>query len=64
MTKEEIARINELARKSKTEGLTEADKAEQQTLRQRYIQSIRTDLRATLQNITVVDEKKDEENRV
>ena len=64
MTKEEIARINELARKSKTEGLTEAEKAEQQTLRQRYIQSIRTDLRATLQNITVVDEKKDEENRV
>lgn len=64
MTKEEIARINELARKSKAEGLTEAEKAEQQTLRQRYIQSIRMDLRATLQNITVVDEKSDEENRV
>lgn len=64
MTKEEIARINQLARKSKAEGLTEAEKAEQQTLRQRYIQSIRTDLRATLQTITVVDEKNDEENRV
>ena len=33
MTKEQIARINELARKSKTpEGLTEAEKAEQQEL--------------------------------
>ena len=33
MTQEKIARINELARKSKTpEGLTPAEKAEQQTL--------------------------------
>ena len=30
MTNEKIARINELARKSKTTGLTEAEKAEQQ----------------------------------
>ena len=34
MTNEKIARINELARKSKTTGLTEAEKAEQQALRQ------------------------------
>ena len=33
MTKEKIARINELAHKSKTTGLTEAEKAEQQALR-------------------------------
>lgn len=57
MTKEEIARINELARKSKAEGLTEEEKAEQQNLRQKYIQSIRADLKATLQNVTVMDEK-------
>lgn len=57
MTKEEIARINELARKSKAEGLTEAEKAEQQNLRQKYIQSIRADLKATLQNVTVMDKK-------
>ena len=30
MTQEKIARINELAKKSKTTGLTEAEKAEQQ----------------------------------
>ena len=34
MTQEKIARINELAKKSKTTGLTEAEKAEQQALRQ------------------------------
>ena len=33
MTQEKIARINELAKKSKTTGLTEAEKAEQQALR-------------------------------
>ena len=34
MTEEKIARINALAKKSKTAGLTEAEKAEQQALRQ------------------------------
>ena len=33
MTQEKIARINELAKKSKTTGLTEAEKAEQQARR-------------------------------
>ena len=61
MTKEEITRINELARKSKAEGLTDEEREEQQELRRRYIQSIRSDLRATLQNITIVDENNDEE---
>ena len=37
MTQEKIARINELAKKSKTTGLTDAEKAEQQTLRQEYL---------------------------
>ena len=37
MTKEKIARINELAHKSKNGGLTEAEKAEQQVLRQEYL---------------------------
>ena len=40
MTQEKIARINELAHKSKTTGLTDAEKAEQQTLRQEYLADV------------------------
>ena len=48
-----IDRINELARKAKSEGLTPEEKEEQQKLRQIYIQSIRMNLRAQLINIDV-----------
>ena len=50
MTNEKIARINELARKSKTTGLTEAEKAEQQALRQEYVADVKASLRAQLNN--------------
>ena len=50
MTNEKIARINELAHKSKTTGLTEADKAEQQALRREYLDDIKASLRAQLNN--------------
>lgn len=50
-----INRINELSRKSKTVGLTEEEKNEQQILRQEYIQSFRNNLKLTLDNIVVVD---------
>ncbi len=55
VTKEEIARINELAKKAKTEGLTEHEKAEQANLRQLYIASFRENLESQLKNIEVVD---------
>ena len=55
MTKQEIARINELARKAKTTGLTEEEKAEQKMLRGRYIAAIRANLRAQLDRIDVVE---------
>lgn len=41
MTEERIARLNELARKSKTIGLTEEEKQEQALLRQEYLAAIR-----------------------
>jgi uncharacterized protein YnzC (UPF0291/DUF896 family) len=41
MTDEKVQRINELARKSKTEGLTDAEKAEQKALRDEYIADYR-----------------------
>ena len=51
-----LDRINELARKAKTEGLTEAEKAEQHTLRAEYIAAYRKSLRAQLENMVLVDE--------
>lgn len=56
MTKEQINRINELARKSKESGLTVEEQAEQQALRAEYIKSIRADLQKTLDNVSIVDE--------
>ncbi len=53
ITEQQIQRINELARKSKAEGLTDAERQEQAALRQEYIASIRANLRAQLDNIDV-----------
>ena len=53
MTNEKIARINELARKSKTTGLTEAEKAEQQALRQKYVADVKASLRAQLNHTSI-----------
>ena len=49
----QIQRINELARKSKAEGLTTAEKEEQASLRREYIEAIRMNLRGQLNNIDV-----------
>lgn len=51
-----LQRINELARKSKTEiGLTAEEKAEQKKLRQQYIQNFRGTFNEILLNSTVYD---------
>lgn len=55
ITEEMITRINELAKKSKSEGLNEAEKEEQQKLRKLYIESMKMNLRAQLDNIDVVE---------
>lgn len=49
----QIARINELYHKSKAEGLTNEEKAEQQQLRQAYIAAIRANMRSTLDNVSI-----------
>ena len=54
MTDEKIARINALAKKSKTEGLTEAEKQEQQALRAEYIADFRKNLKSQLDNTVVI----------
>ena len=50
-----IERINFLYKKSKNEGLTDAEKEEQATLRQKYIQSFRQGMQNTLSNVHIVD---------
>lgn len=57
MEQSKIDRINELARKSKAEGLTEEEKAEQAVLRREYIDSFKASLISHLDNTYVVDEK-------
>lgn len=55
MEKYKIDRINELARKSKQTGLTAEEKQEQFNLRQEFLAEIRADVKASLENIEIVD---------
>lgn len=59
---ERIKRINELYHKSKAEGLTPEEKEENERLRAEYIQNIRSNLRAQLNSIDVVNEDGTVEN--
>ena len=53
MNEQKIARINELYRKSKAEGLTDTEKMEQKILRQEYLDSVRRNLRSQLDQIDI-----------
>ena len=56
ITDEKVARINELARKSRTpEGLTEAEKAEQAALRREYVDAVKASLEGQLQHTTIIE---------
>ncbi|MBR6424750.1 MAG: DUF896 domain-containing protein [Oscillospiraceae bacterium] len=55
MEPKDIARINELARKAKGEGLSEEEKQEQQRLRQAYVAEFRRSLQAQLDNTVIVE---------
>lgn len=58
ITQADIDRINELYKKSQSEaGLTDAEREEQTQLRKDYIAAIRRNLRGTLENIDLVDER-------
>ena len=61
MTQERIDRLNELARKHKGEGLTEAETLERQALREDYLASFRASLTAQLENIYYVDDAGNQE---
>ncbi len=53
MTEEKIHRINELYKKKKEGTLTPEEKEEQTALRAEYVQAVRNNLRATLENTSI-----------
>ncbi len=55
MDDRKLQRINELARKSKAEGLTEPERQEQAQLRREYIEAVRRNLRGQLDNIDIIN---------
>ena len=55
MKKEDIDRINELARKARTVGLTPEENEERAVLRRAYIDSVVGDLRQQLDNTYIVE---------
>lgn len=58
LPKEQIQRINELARKSKTEeGLTLSEQVEQKKLREQYLEAFRGGMRNHIEGMKVVDEE-------
>ena len=54
MLQQKIERINQLARKSRAEGLTAKEKEEQKKLREEYIAAFRGNLKKQLDNIEIV----------
>lgn len=55
ITPELLARINELARKKRTAGLSEEERAEQKRLYEIYLAAIRSQVSNLLDNIEFVD---------
>lgn len=51
-----LKRINQLAKKSREEGLSDEEKSEQAILRQEYIKKFRQGLENTLSNVYIMDE--------
>ena len=55
LSKEKMARINELSRKSKAAGLSAEEAKEQSKLRSEYLQVFRKSMSETIENVTVID---------
>ena len=60
ITENDIKRINELYHKSKAEGLSDEEKAEQKKRREDYVAAIKGNIRSQLENIKVVNENGNE----
>lgn len=57
LPKEQLDRINELAKKSKNKGLTIQEQVEQKELRDAYITAFRGGMRNTIEGVKIVDEE-------
>jgi uncharacterized protein YnzC (UPF0291/DUF896 family) len=57
ISKEMIDRINFLSKKSRSEGLTEEEKSEQQELRRKYIDFIKGQVKQQLDSIKYVEDE-------
>lgn len=55
LSKEKIARINELSKKAKAGTLTEAEAKERSVLRKEYLDTFRSSMRQTIENVKIVD---------
>ncbi|BDH61312.1 UPF0291 protein [Lysinibacillus sp. PLM2] len=55
LSKEKIARINELSKKKKMGTITEVEAKEQTALRREYLDSFRNSFRNTIENVQVFD---------
>jgi uncharacterized protein YnzC (UPF0291/DUF896 family) len=57
LPKDKMARINELANKAKTTGLSTEEAKEQTKLRSEYLQTFRSNMLTTLKGVTIMDPK-------
>ena len=57
LSSEKIERINVLARKKKSHGLTPEEAQEQATLRQEYLASLRHGMRNHIEGMKIVDQE-------
>ncbi len=55
LSKDKISRINELAKKAKSQGLSTEEAKEQSKLRAEYLNSFRSSMRETIENVRVFD---------
>ena len=62
ITKELIARINELSRKKRSSGLSEDERIEQQALRREYLAGIREQVRNMLEQVEIIDTPLEQES--
>lgn len=60
LIKEKMDRINVLARKCKSEGLTDEEKTEQKILREEYLVKFREHFKGYLENIKFVEDIEDD----